>query len=374
MGGHERLPGRKARERQLVRVHKIRAAVLRESGGPLRMETLQLEGPAEDEALVRIAASGVCHTDIGFIDGWAGEPVVLGHEGSGVVEETGKNIRGLKPGDHVVLSYQSCGACRECKKGRPYECERFFEANFGLGRLDGSNGLARSGVRGHFFGQSSFATHCLATLRNIVKVEKSLPLELLAPLGCGIQTGAGTVINIFKVKKGQSVAVFGTGAVGMAAVMAARLCGADPLIGVDVIPERLGLSLELGATHAIDSHHEYAASRIRTITGKGVDFVLDTTGSYKMSRLSIEVLNPGGIAADVTGIASEGVFTGGRKAISVIQGDAIPQSFIPELIRLHEAGLFPFDRLIRYFDFNDINKAIAASRHGSVVKPVLRIG
>ena len=357
-----------------MRAHKIRAAVLRKSGGPLRLENLELEGPAEDEVRVAVAASGICHTDISFIDDWAGEPVVLGHEGAGIVEEVGKKVTGIVPGDHVVLSYQSCGACAECKKGRPFECERFFEANFGFNRLDGSNGLARSGVKGHFFGQSSFATHCLASERNIVKEGKDLPLEVLAPLGCGIQTGAGTIINIFKVKKGQSVAVFGTGAVGLAAVMAARLRGAYPIIGVDIIPERLKLGVELGATHAVDSHHEYVASRIRAITGKGVDFVLDTTGSYKMSRFSIEALNPGGIAADVTGIASTGALPEGRKAISVIQGNAVPQRFIPELIRIYKAGLFPFDRLIKYYDFSDINKAIAASRNGSAIKPVLRMG
>lgn len=357
-----------------MRVHKIRAAVLRKNGGPLHLENLELEGPAEDEVRVAVAASGICHTDIGFVDEWIGEPVVLGHEGAGVVEEIGKKVTGIAPDDHVVLSYQSCGACAECKKGRPFECERFFEANFGFNRLDGSNGLARSGVKGHFFGQSSFATHCLATSRNIVKVEKSLPLEVLAALGCGIQTGAGTIINVFKIKKGQSVAVFGTGAVGLAAVMAARLSGAYPIIGVDIVPERLKLGVELGATHAIDSIHEEAASRIRAITGKGVDFVLDTTGSYKMSRLSIEALNPGGTAADVTGIASIGALPEGRKAISIIQGDAVPQSFIPELIRLYKKGLFPFDRLIKYYDFSEINKAIAASRNGSAIKPVLRMG
>lgn len=357
-----------------MRVHKIRAAVLRKSGGPLRIEALELEGPAENEVRVAVAASGICHTDIGFIDDWAGEPVVLGHEGAGVVEEAGKKITGIEPGDHVVLSYQSCGTCAECKKGRPYECEKFFEANFGFNRLDGSNALARSGVRGHFFGQSSFATHCLSTTRNIVKVEKDLPLEVLAALGCGIQTGAGTIINVFKVRKGQSVAVFGTGAVGLAAVMAARLRGAYPVIGIDIIPERLKLAIDLGATHTIDSHHEYAASRIRAITGKGVDFTLDTTGSYKMSRLSVEALNPGGVAADVTGIANAGQLPEGRKAVSIIQGNAVPQIFIPELIRLYKAGLFPFDRLIKYYDFSEINRAIAASRNGSAIKPVLRMG
>lgn len=355
-----------------MRIHKVRAAVLRE-GGPLRIETLELEGPLEDEVLVRLAASGICHTDIGFVDGGAGEPVVLGHEGAGVVEEAGKKVKGLSPGDHVVLSYLSCGACGPCKKRRPFECERLFEANFGFSRLDGSNGYWRSDVKGHFFGQSSFATMCLATKRNIVKVEKDLPLELLAALGCGLQTGAGTVMNIFKVKKGQSLAILGTGAVGLAAVMAGRINGADPIIGVDIVPKRLKLALELGATHVVDSAAENTASRIKAITGEGVDFVLDTTGDLEMSLISEEVLNPGGTTADVAGIASEHTLPGGRKTISVIQANSVPQSFIPKLIKLYEEGLFPFDRLVGFYDFREINKAIAASRSGRVIKPVLRM-
>jgi aryl-alcohol dehydrogenase len=131
--------------------------------------------------------------------------------------------------DHVVLSYQSCGRCRQCRSGHPTSCERFREANFGFERLDGSNAMHRSGVRGHFFGQSSFATHALATKRNLVKVPKDLPLEMLAPLGCGMQTGAGTVMNSLAVSKGASIVIFGTGAVGLAAVMAARIVGAHPI-------------------------------------------------------------------------------------------------------------------------------------------------
>ena len=160
-----------------VHVHKIQAAVLRKRGGPLKIESLELEGPRDDEVLVRIVASGICHTDIGFCDDWdkADGPVVLGHEGAGVVEQIGKSVKGVKCGDHVVLSYQSCGHCRQCRRGHPTDCEHFYEANFGFARLDGSNALHRSGVRGHFFGQSSFATHALATERNLVKVPKDLP-------------------------------------------------------------------------------------------------------------------------------------------------------------------------------------------------------
>lgn len=356
-----------------ARDHRIRAAVLRE-GGTLKIEDLLLEGPREGEALVRIRASGICHTDISFIDGWTGEPAVLGHEGAGVVEEAGRDIKDIFPGDHVILSYNSCGGCGACRKGRPFDCELFWEANFDFSRLDGSNALSKSGVRGHFFGQSSFATYSLATARNMVKVGKDLPLDLVAPLGCGIQTGAGAVMHSFKVKEGKSIAVFGTGTVGLAAVMAAHLAGAEPIIGVDIVPKRMKLALELGATHVIDSGREDVASRIKAITGKGVDFALDTSGEALLSSLAVEVLNPWGTAGDVTGIANAGAFPGKRKRLSIIQGDSVPQSFIPELIELHRAGRFPFDRLIKSYEFRDINRAIADSRRGSTIKPVLSMG
>jgi aryl-alcohol dehydrogenase len=357
-------------------VHRIQAAVLRTKGGPLKIESLELEGPREDEVLVRLVATGICHTDINICDDWDGaaEPVVLGHEGAGVVEQVGKGVKSVRRGDQVVLSYQSCGRCRHCRRGHPADCERFYEANFGFRRLDGSNALHRSGVGGHFFGQSSFATHALATARNLVKVPKSLRLEVLAPLGCGLQTGAGTVMNSLQVPSGASIAIFGTGAVGLAAVMAARIVGANPIIGVDINPVRLELALELGATHAIDNRHEAVASRIAGITGGGVDYVLEITGNPKMHQLATEVLNPRGIVALLTGASGTGSLPGGRKTLGIIQGDAVPQRFIPKLIALYRAGQFPFDRLVKFYPFSEINQAIADAKRGKTIKPVLRMG
>jgi aryl-alcohol dehydrogenase len=233
--------------------------------------------------------------------------------------------------------------------------------------------LKRSGVRGHFFGQSSFATHSLATERNLVKVSKDLPLKVLAPLGCGLQTGAGTVINSLKVSKGASIAVFGTGAVGLAAVMAARLVGADTIIGVDIKPKRLKLALKLGATHVIDNRSQDITARITDITGSGVDYVVETTGSVKMHQLAIDVLNPHGVVALLTGERGTDSLPGGRKTLGIIQGDAVPQHFIPKLIDLYQAGQFPFDRLLKFYDFSDINQAIADSKRGDTIKPVLQI-
>lgn len=356
-------------------IHAIRAAVLRQCDAPLAIEDLELEGPRDDEILVRLVASGICHTDIDLLDGWnqAEGAVVLGHEGAGVVEEVGARVQGVERGDRVVLSYQSCGSCAECLHGHPAGCERLMTLNFGFQRPDGSNGLWRSNVRGHFFGQSSFATHALASERNLVRVPADLPLELLAPLGCGLQTGAGTVLNTLAVPARASVAIFGSGAVGLAAVMAARIAGAAPIIAVDRVPKRLKLARELGATHAIDTRLEEVAARIAAITGGGVDFVLESTASPQLRRSGIAVLNPGGSLAEIATPGAAQSLPGGRRIVPVIQGDAVPQTFIPQLIELYRQGRFPFDRLIRYYDFAEINQAIADAQRGVTIKPVLRI-
>ncbi len=351
----------------------VRAAVVRRPGGPLRMETIALEAPRDDEALVRIVASGICHTDIDFME--SARDAVLGHEGAGIVEFAGSALRGsFRPGDHVVLSFQSCGLCAECRRGHPSGCERLWELNFGFARADGTSAFKRSGVLGHFFGQSSFATFALATRRNMVRVPKDLPLEILAPLGCGVQTGAGTVMNSLSVRRGQPVAVFGTGAVGLSAVMAARIAGANPIIGVDKNPSRLRLALELGATHAIDSRRGDIVSRFRDIAGGGVDYALETTGAPGIYRTAAEVLRPGGTLALIAA-PGEGVreLPGGRKILDIIQGDSVPQRFIPRLIRLYRKGMFPFDRLIRTYEFRDINRAVRDAKSGRTIKPVLRI-
>jgi len=359
-----------------VPLQEMQAAVLRDRDKPLRVETLEMEGPRDDEVLVRVTAAGICRTDIHIIDRWDSTemPVVLGHEGAGMVVKIGNSVNSVVPGDHVLLSYQSCGRCPECRRGQPWGCSYLYELNFGFKRLDGSNALQRSGVRGHFFGQSSWATHSLASERNIVRVPGELPLDILAPLGCGLQTGAGTVMNTLAVKKGASIAVFGTGSVGLAAVMAARIVEASPIIGVDVNPRRLELARELGGTHTINNHLEDVASRISDITGDGVDYVLEITGDPVMLQLAIDVLNPHGTLALFAGERESVTLSGGRKAVSVVEGSSIPQIFIPRLIEYYQAGLFPFDHLVKFYDFNEINQAIADAKRGDTIKPVLRIG
>lgn len=363
---------------------RIRAAVADGSDQPFLHKALELDEPRADEVLVRLVSTGVCQTDAHVRRQRIPTPlpIVLGHEGAGVVEAVGSSVDGLVPGDHVVMSYQSCGLCRQCLQGHPAYCDRAVAANFGGSRLDGSSGvrsLDRSEIHGHFFGQSSFATYSLATMRNTVKVPKDVPLEILGPLGCGLQTGAGAVLNSFNLRAGQSLAVLGVGAVGFAAVMAAVAAGAGDVIAVDVIPQRLAVATELGATQSINARDSDVADELRRITGRGVDFVLDTTGRADMLTAAVSALAPLGEVGLVAGgqpdahVAASALGLG-LKVGGIVQGDAVPQLFIPQLIEMYQAGHFPFDRLIRQFAFDDIEAAFEGSASGEVIKPVLQIG
>ncbi|MEU3186303.1 NAD(P)-dependent alcohol dehydrogenase [Streptomyces sp. NPDC006923] len=364
----------------------VRAAVVRDGGGPFLFEELELDTALRpDEVLVRVVATGVCQTDVHVRDQALPTPLpaVLGHEGAGVVERVGSGVTTVVPGDRVIMSYQACGHCGPCLRGQYTYCESAFPINFGGSRLDGTNALSDAEgapVHGHFFGQSSFATHSLATERNVVKVDDSVPLELLGPLGCGMQTGAGAVLNSLRVSAGSSVVVIGAGAVGLAAVMAARVAGAASVIAVDVIPERLALAAELGATHTVNGKEEDTAARIAEITGTGADYVLEITGRPEMLTLAVDALAPLGTAALIGGAPAGtraqvdmNTLLGGRTVRGIAQGDSVPQLFLPRLIDLYKAGEFPFDRLVAFYDFDDINQAVADTRSGKVIKPVLRI-
>jgi aryl-alcohol dehydrogenase len=373
-----------------VQLQEIKAAVVHRKGEPFELETLLLDAPRANEVLVRIVATGICATDLHAREEHlpVSFPAVFGHEGAGVVERVGSAVTALKPGDHVVLSQQSDGHCPQCLKGHPAYCANMVPLNFSGARLDGTNTMrhpagAHGGEEphGHFFGQSSFATYALVTERNAAKVPEDVPLELLGPLGCGLGTGAGTVLNALKVGAGSSLAVFGTGPVGMAAVMAGRAAGATTIIAVDIVPSRLALAAELGATHVIDAREQNLRERIAGITGPGTEYVVETTGRPEMGALAAEVLAPMGTAAliatprpgDKIPLDPAPLLLGGRSVRGVVQGDAVPQLFIPRLIQMYRAGLFPFDRLVRYYDFDQINQAVADFKGGSVIKPVLRM-
>jgi len=361
---------------------EIQAAVVRRSGGPFELETLALAEPRPDEVLVRIVAAGLCHTDMFIAEGPypPAPPVVLGHEGAGVVEKVGAEVKGLAPGDHVVLSFDSCGVCRACESGHPVFCETYFEHNVAGCRLDGSHTLAGPDgpVAGCFLGQSSFATHALAHARNAVKVRKDAPLELLGPLGCGIQTGVGAVLNVMRPPRGASLAVFGCGAVGLAAVMGAKIAGCDPIIAVDKVPSRLALARELGATRVIDASQEDPVA-ILAEEGGGAQFVVEASGVPAVFAQALKSVRYGGFVGMLGGHPPDASLTlglldtfFGKTVMGIVEGDADPQSFIPYLVDRLMAGELPLEKLVAFYPLADINRAVADSLSGRTVKPILR--
>lgn len=361
---------------------KITAAVSRPGLPEPRLETLELESPRAGEMLVRIVAVGICHTDLHEHPGrHSPQPIVLGHEGAGVVESLGAGVRGFEVGDHVVLSGSSCGQCPSCLAGRPTYCDLAMPLSFGGKRLDGSTALSceGEGIHSHFFGQSSFATHSIVPERTAVKVDKALPLEMLAPLGCGVITGAGAVIEALKVGYGDSIAIFGTGGVGLSAVMAARLTGARRIIAVDINQARLDLALELGATDALLADGEGIAQNIRALTGRGVSHSFNTTTVPAVHSMALDCLAMNGTAGFVAAPRGEwapqmfAMLAGGRQLRGILGGDANPRLFLPRLIDYWTQGRFPFDRLIRTYAFDEIGQAFRDVEAGTVIKPVLKV-
>jgi aryl-alcohol dehydrogenase len=357
-----------------------RAAVLRGLTDPYSLETVELDDPGPGEARVRIVGAGLCHTDQFGRSGLLGDeflPAILGHEGSGVVEEVGAGVTTVAPGDHVVLTFDSCGTCAACVQGTPTNCAGFELHNLIGRRLDGTasaRDASGAALTSRWFGQSSFSEHVIATERNMVKVDPTVPLELLGPLGCGIQTGAGSVLNVMRPRPGQSVVVFGTGAVGLAAVMAAKLSGASDIVAVDLHAERRDLALELGATRAVDGADPNLVASINA-GGPGADFSFDTTGVTSVMAAAIDVLRRPGAAVLVgAGLDMLTVHPSaltGKTVTYVYEGGALPQLFIPQLIEFWQQGRFPFDRLIQTYPFNDIDRAEADTLAGKTIKPVL---
>ena len=360
-------------------------AVQRERGAAPVIEHIYLDEPRPDEVLVRIVGTGVCHTDMVMRDQLVPTPfpAVLGHEGAGVVERVGGAVDGLAPGDHVVLSFASCGGCPSCGHSEPAYCHSWFPLNFMGMRADGSSAITDAGgqaIHSHIFGQSSFATYAVVNARNAVLVDPAIPLKLLGPLGCGLQTGAGAVLNALKVRRGSSVAVLGTGAVGLSAVMAAGIAGASTIVAVDLKQQRVEIARELGATHGTvpmpGGMREVAAA---VGLPAGFDYIVDTTGSAAVGNDAILALAPRGEIALVgayppgADIVCDGthILSGGRVIRGVVEGGAEPHSFIPKLIEYWQDGQFPFDKLIEFFPLFEIEEAIRLSEEGLVVKPVI---
>jgi aryl-alcohol dehydrogenase len=359
----------------------IKAAVAREAHGPFSVEQVTLAEPQADEVLVRLTATGICHTDLSIVDQIMPLPLpyVLGHEGAGVVERVGESVTGIAPGDHVVLTFDTCGHCASCSDHHPAYCENYGLLNFFTRRPDGTPTLHDAGgapLGGAFFGQSSFATHALAHQRNAIVVRKDAPLDLLGPLGCGLSTGAGTVVNVLKPDAGTTIAVFGTGAVGMAALMAARILGAGRIVAVDRVASRLALARELGATDTIDTSQQDLDQALTALGG--LHQAIDTTGVGPLIASAVGALKERGTCV-LLGASKDPALTlnilhliSGRVIRGVVNGDCDPAVLIPQMIDWFLEGRFPIDRLSAFYPLDAINDAVADSHSGKTIKPILK--
>ena len=359
------------------------AAVLRSGEAPYELVEIELDDPGPGEVLVELVATGYCHTDTGMRASFRNTPfpAVLGHEGAGRIAAVGAGVD-MVIGQPVVLSYRSCRSCRNCNLGASTYCDNMMPLNFALSREDGTTAFRLDGqpVGSHFFGQSSFATHTIADARSVVPVGDDDPLDIIGPLGCGVQTGAGAVLNNLRPWVGSSFAVLGSGSVGLSALLAAVYIGCDTVIAVDRHPGRLAFARELGATHTIDTSAdgmELGEALLAATGGRGVDRCFDTTGLGEVVGSAMHGLAVNGTLGTVA--AGEAALTEvslrqllpGRTLTGILEGDSMPQVFIPELLSLHRAGKLPFDQLISQFPFAQINEAEQASNDGSVIKPVL---
>ncbi|NKX54267.1 NAD(P)-dependent alcohol dehydrogenase [Arthrobacter mobilis] len=368
---------------------KINALVVQEKNAPFVAEELQLDAPGPGEVLVKITATGVCHTDAITQAGDLPLPLpgVLGHEGSGVVAAVGEGVHNVAAGDHVIIGWPFCGECRNCERGEHRYCLRLGEALVSGARFKGpkagTSAYTRadgSAVSGHFFGQSSFADHSLALASSVVKVDPDVPLELVGPLACGITTGAGAVFNTARPQPGESLVVYGAGAVGLAAVMAAKNTPATTIIAIDLHDSRLQLARELGATHTINPTQADTLAEIRRSCGGTADYVLECTGSIRVVEEAAEAVGMLGTLILIGGAPAEARFSldhlrtlWGKRVVGTLGGSSTSNRLIPALIGLYRQGRFPFDRLVRYYGIDQIETAMADSKSGETIKPVLRL-
>jgi aryl-alcohol dehydrogenase len=363
------------------------AAVFRRPRADFELELVELDQPREDEVLLRVVGVGVCHTDVVFRDMHESPlllPAVLGHEGAGIVEKVGAAVKKVKAGDRVVMTFRSCGVCTLCKGGEPAYCAEFMAMNLTGRRLDGScafHNLAGAEIGSNFFAQSSFSQYALAYERNLVKVPDTAPLQLLGPLGCGVQTGAGATMRALACRRGSSILILGGGAVGLSALLGAVIQGCATIIVSEPMESRRKLALTLGATHVIDPNEvgEVPAA-VRAILPDGVNYAFDSTARAVVIADGINSLARRGaiglvgmpddpnalLSANMNRIVGLGATIRG-----IVEGDSNPDEFIPQLVDLFVSGEFPFDKLITTYPMSDINRAVADQVSGKCVKAVL---
>lgn len=344
---------------------KMTAAVLYEQGLPrpyasslpLRVETVDLEGPGEGEVLVKIVGAGLCHSDLSTIDNSRPRtlPAVLGHEGAGIVVEVGRGVADLTMGDHVVFVFvASCGSCRNCTRGKPHVCQRWPEMRNRGALLSGGRRLSRNGQPiAHYSGISCFAEYAVVARSSLVKIDKSVPLVDAAMLGCAVQTGVGAAVNTAGVGPGDVVAVIGLGGVGLCSLMGALVAGAQRVIAVDLSDDKLRFARQLGATDTYNASDPDCAAAIRSATGGGVDYAFEMAGSMQALALATEILGRGGsvVSAGLPPASAKFSFhptalVGDEKSIrGCYMGSCVPERDVPIFAELYKQGRLPIDRL-----------------------------
>ena len=360
---------------------KIEAAVIYEKGQEFQIRELELDPPGYNEVLIKVAACGVCHTDEVARQQIIPVPLpaVFGHEGCGVVEELGPGVADFKKGDRVGFSYAYCGKCEACREGRPYGCEMFRTLNFGGVYSGGTKRLHdKDQDVSVFFGQSAFASHAVVNVNNLIKVPDGADLNMVGPLGCGVQTGAGAILNYLKPGPASSIIVTGCGTVGYGAIMGAKIAGYTTIIACSRTPWKLELAKELGATHTINSKDTASVpDEVRKIVPLGTNHAIDCTGSGGSVRQSLNCTRSLGVcvvlgATEELTIHVESELMGaGKTLIGIVEGCSVPQIFIPKLLEYNQKGMFPFDRFITYYKFKDIEQAFGDMSAGKITKAVL---
>ncbi len=363
---------------------KAKAAVLFEIGKGLEICDVEVQDPKEGEILVRMVAAGVCHSDLHVMTGHliGPTPSILGHEGSGIVEAVGPRVTSLKPGDHIIPIWRlSCNTCEHCTDARPALCEEGMEIRMS-GRFH--DGTTRFKLKGeeikHFMGVSTFSEYSVMSERQALKIPKDFPLDIACLVGCGVITGLGAVFNCAQVKPGSSVVVFGTGGIGLNIVQGAAIAGAEKIIAVDLLDNKLEIAKQFGATHTINASDENVVEKVRDLSDGGVNYGFEAVGSEKILRQTFDCVRKRGIAVAIgvspmttevsvplmSLIFEEKILTGS------VYGSARPFIDIPKLIALYKAGKLKLDELLtRKYPFAEINEAYAAMERGEVARSIV---
>jgi len=364
---------------------QMQAAILWRQGEPLVVESVDLAPPQAGEALVKVKAAGVCHSDLHPARGdWPIEtPVVLGHEGAGVVEEIGPGVERLRPGDHIIFCWApACGACQSCVAGRPVLCDRLERTTYRNRMPSGGTRLRSNGQEVyHFISTACFAEYAVVAEEGAIPVPPEVPFDVLATVGCAVMTGVGAVIRAARVEAGSRVAIIGCGGVGLNMVQGAAIVGCERIIAVDVNAAKLEIATIFGATHTVDSSKTDPVAAIRELTqGRGADYVFDSVGLPTTVAQSLQATGKGGTVV-LTGLARFDTLASiptfpfvmqEKRLIGSVYGSGQPQIDIPRLVALYQAGKLKLRELVsRGFSLAEVNTALATLEHGEVARGII---